>query len=111
MDISNNLTRDEHINRSTKNANLTLGLLRKNINVKSELIKSIAYQTLVRPQLEYASEIWSPYTQTQIGQVESVQRRAARWIKSDYGHTSSVTNMLKSLHSRRLDLRRTCMYL
>lgn len=106
VDISNNLTWDDHINRSTKNANQTLGFLRRNIKVKSEPIKSIAYQTLVRPQMEYASEIWSPHTQTQIDQVENVQRRAARWIKSDYNRTSSVTNMLNSLQLRRLDLRR-----
>ena len=48
----------------------------------------------------------SPHTQTQIDQAESVQRRAAHWIKSDYVHTSSVTNMLNSLHLRPLDLRR-----
>ena len=57
--ISNNLTWDEHINRSTKNANRTLGFLHRNIKVKSEPIKSIAYQTPVRSQLKYASEIWS----------------------------------------------------
>ena len=43
---------------------------------------------------------------TQIDQVETVQRRAARWIKADYGRTSSVTDMLHSLNLRRLDLRR-----
>ena len=59
----------------------------------------MAYQTLVRPQLEYGSEVWSPHTQLQIDQIESVQRRAARWIKQDYGQTSSVTDMLKSLTS------------
>ena len=106
VDISNNLTWDEHINRSTKKSNQTLGFLRRNIKVKSEPIKSIAYQTLVRPQLEYASEVWAPHTQTHIAQLESVQRRAARWIKHDFGRTSSVTDMLHSLHLRRLDLRR-----
>lgn len=66
----------------------------------------MAYQTLVRPQLEYGSEVWSPYTKTLIDQIENVQRRAARWIKHDYSHTSSATDMLKSLNLRRLDLRR-----
>ena len=36
-----------------------------------------------------------------------VQRRAARWIKNDYGRTSSVSAMLSSLGLRRLELRRT----
>ena len=106
VDISNDLSWDNHINRSTTKANQTLGFLRRNIKVKSEPIKSIAYQTLVRPQLEYASEVWSPNTQTHINQIEMVQRRAARWIKADYSRTSSVTDMLHSLNLRRLDLRR-----
>ena len=46
------------------------------------------------------------HTQTQIDQVESVQRRTTHWIKSDYSRTSSVTEMLNSLHLRRLDVRR-----
>ena len=37
---------------------------------------------------------------------EAVQRRAARWVKHDYGQTSSVTYMMQSLHWRRLDQRR-----
>ena len=84
MEISNDLYWDNHIKRSTTKAK----------------------QTLVRPQLEYASEVWSPNTQTYIYQIEMVLRRAARWIKSEYSRTSSVTDMLHSLNLRRLDLRR-----
>jgi hypothetical protein len=78
----------------------------RNFKVKSQSIKSIANQMLVRPQLEYGSEVWSPHTKTQIDQMENVQRRAARWIKLDYGQTSSVTDMLHSLNLRKLELRR-----
>ena len=31
---------------------------------------------------------------------------AARWVKHNYGQTSSVTEMMQSLHWRRLDQRR-----
>ena len=72
VDISSNLIWNEHINMSTKKSNQTLGFLRRNIKVKPEPIKFIAYQTLVGPQLEYASEVWAPYTQTHIAQLESV---------------------------------------
>jgi hypothetical protein len=60
VDISENLTWDAHINRTSKKASQTLGFLRRNINVKSQSMKSIAFQTLVRPQLEYGSEVWFP---------------------------------------------------
>jgi hypothetical protein len=81
VDISENVTWDAHIDRISKEANQTLGFLRRNIKVKSQFIKSIAYQTLVRSQLEYVTEVWSSHTKTQIGQIENVQRRAARWLK------------------------------
>ena len=42
----------------------------------------------------------------QIDQIEAVQRRTARWAMSDFGRTSSATEMLHSLKWRRLDLRR-----
>ena len=61
---------------------------------------------LVRPQLEYCSTVWCPFTDSNISKPETVQRRAARWVKHDYGQTSSVTEMMQSLHWRRLDQRR-----
>ena len=61
---------------------------------------------MVRPQLEYASAVWSPHTETLSNKLESVQRRAARWVKRDYQQTSSVSAMLLSLYWRRLDQRR-----
>ena len=101
--ISNNLTWNTHIDNITTKANHTLGFLRRNIKVNSHKLKSIVYKTLVRPQLEYSSSVWSPHSQNQI---ESVQRRAARWTMRDYGRTSSVTDMMDFLKWRRLDLRR-----
>ena len=104
--LSNDLTWHTHIDNITKKANQTLGFLRRNIKVHSEKLKSVAYKTLVRPQLEYCSAVWSPHTGTLIDQIEAVQRRAARWTKRDYDRTSSVTDMLQCLQWRRLDLRR-----
>ena len=44
-----------------------------------------------------------PFTESNISKLEAVQRRAARWVKHDYEQTSSVTEMMQSLHWRRLD--------
>ena len=38
--------------------------------------------------------------------LKNVQRKAARWIKNDHRHTSSVTTMLKSLQFDTLEERR-----
>ena len=49
---------------------------------------------MIRPILEYASTVWSPYTKKNILVIEAVQRRAARFVTNTYNRTSSVTAML-----------------
>ena len=62
VDISSNLNFSTHINRITSNANKTLGFLKRNIRVRNQNVHEAAYQTLMRPQVEYASTVWNPYT-------------------------------------------------
>ena len=47
--------------------------------------------------------MWSPHTDLDINKLESVQRRAARWVTRDYQYTSSVSTMLQALNWRTLD--------
>lgn len=115
VDVSSGLNYNTHISRITTSANRTLGFIKRNITTKSEKVKQLAYKFLVRPQLEYASTIWSPYTQTNIHKVEMIQRRAIRWVKRDYFPLSSVTAMQedlgwRSLEHRRLDFKLIMFY-
>ena len=106
VDISKDLSWNTHINRISTNANRTLGFLKRNIKTKNTAIHTAAYQTLVRPQVEYASTVWSPFTQTYINKIEMVQRRAVRWVNSNYSTYASVSSMLDSLGWRSLADRR-----
>ena len=58
--ILDDLSWSTHIDNITKSANQTLGFLKRNIRVHNKDLKSEVYNTLVRPQLEYASTVWSP---------------------------------------------------
>ena len=60
--FAENLKLAEHINGIANKANQTLGFLKRNIQIHNRDLKSTAYKTLVRPQLEYASTVWSPHT-------------------------------------------------
>ncbi len=99
----------------TKKANNTSAFLQRNINRCPEAIKTLCYQTFVRPIVEYASTVWDPPTEKNIKSVENVQRQAARFVKSDYRRRSSVTTTIESLNwvslvSRRAEAKLVMMY-
>ena len=74
--ISSDLNRLRQVKNSNK-ASRTLGLLKRTLPPCSQTVKSIAYKMLVRPQLEYASEVWSPYTMKCIQKTEQIQRNSS----------------------------------
>ena len=95
--ISKDLSWNTHINNISSTANKTLGFVKRNVVTKNKDIKTMAYNSLVCPQVEYASTVWSPYTKEHINKIEKVQRRAAKWVTNDYFSHSSVTDMLSNL--------------
>lgn len=112
--ITTNLKWNEHINNIKNKATKTLNFLRRNIYFCTREAKSLAYLSLVRPQLEYSSAAWDPYTKSNSDLLEAVQRRAARFVTKDYSRTSSVTNLIgnldwKLLSNRRKD-NRLCLF-
>mgnify|MGYP003444291098 FL=1 len=60
--ISSDLRWNLHTDMVTAKATRTLNLIRRNLYRCPQNIKSLAYTTLVRPLLEYASAAWDPYT-------------------------------------------------
>ena len=64
---------------------------------------------MIRPILEYASAIWSPYTQRNVDLVEAIQRRSVRFIFNNYSPYASVTEMLERLDSKTFAERRNEM--
>ena len=106
VDISSGLSWNPHIDRITGNANRTLNFIQRNIKTKNQKVRETAYNTLVRPQLEYAAPVWDPYFKEKILQLEKVQRRAARCTTSSFDYRSSVTAIVNDLGWRTLEQRR-----
>ena len=104
--LDEHLTFNEHIKKIVNKANQVRGFLQRNISSCPARVKEACYISMVRPVVEYSSVVWSPFTNKNINLVESVQRRAARFVTGDYGFMSSVTGMLNSLGWTSLECRR-----
>jgi hypothetical protein len=113
--ISKDLSWNKHTQNVIKKSNQTLGLLRRTLAPCHSDVKIRAYESLIRPRLEYASEVWNPYTSTLVDRLEQVQRAAARFVFRDYRRTTRVTPLIDkigwdSLHTRRLVAQNTMFY-
>jgi len=76
--MSRDLFWSNHVDASVNKANKVLGLLKHTIGSKNREIFSVLYRSLVRPLLEYASPVRSPYLVKDKLAIESIQRRASR---------------------------------
>ena len=97
---ADNMDWGQHISEISSKTTKTLGFLCRNLAFAPQSTKEVAYKTLVRPKLEYAAPIWSPYSKLQINQVEKVQRTAARWTCRRWRNKSSELEW-PSLEARR----------
>ena len=95
MTTDQNLKWPEHVKQITNKANSVHGFLQRSCPMSTKIN---CYKALVKPVLDYAATIWSPYTQKDIDMVEQVQRHAARFIFNNYSHLASVIEMLTDLN-------------
>ena len=108
VQIANDLKWANHIQNISGKASSTLGLLKRNLKHCPEISKRLAYISLVRSTLEYGATIWDPYYVKDIIQLERIQRRAVRFIISDYLTKTEgfITNKLQDLNLETLQERR-----
>jgi ribonuclease P/MRP protein subunit RPP40 len=79
--IDNNLDFKKHIDIITKKAHSTMGIIKRNFLYLDKNNFVPLYTTIVRPQLEYAQCIWSPYKRGDVRRIEAVQRYATRQVR------------------------------
>ena len=106
--VSNNLSWSTHISQMCAKANRTLGLTKRvcGKDIVDQETRKLLYITLVRSQLEYASNLWSPYTIKERALIENVQRRATKFILNHYSRDISYKDRLLKLHLLPLEFRR-----
>jgi hypothetical protein len=108
--INSRLKWDGHINSCVKKANQKLGLIKRITGYTcSTDVKLLCYTSIVRPHLEFSSQMWSCHSKKLLLSIESVQRRATKFILndfiSDYHTRLSLLSLLPlSLRRNYLDL-------
>ena len=113
---NNKLSWNNHMDSICNKTNSSIDFLRRNLQISQHHIKTNAYFTLVRPQVEYAAMVWDPNTKENIKKIEMVQRHTARYVCKNYVREEGcVTEMLeqlgwRSLLRRRVDIRLVFLY-
>lgn len=83
--VTSNLSWSDHYNHMTSKAYRILGLLRRTFSMNNSVdAKKLLYTSLVRSQLIYCSPIWRPHLIKDIVKLEKLQRRATKYILSDF---------------------------
>ena len=80
--FDDNLKFCPHMKQIIAKANSRLGLIRNTFTELPAKTLLPLYKTLVRPILEYAMVIWKPFLKKDIDDVEKVQRRATKLVRS-----------------------------
>ena len=103
--VDDKINFDKHIPQQINKANNIMGLIRRTHTFLNETSFRYLFQALVRPHLEYAEAVWSPFTKKDIDTIEKVQKRATKLIPSlknmDYPNRLKKLKML-TLQYRRL---------
>ncbi len=95
----------EHVAKKVSTANRNLGIISRTFTYLDKEMFLNLYKSLVRPHLEYASQVWSPLYKKDKIAIENVQRRATKLLCNL--RNKSYSERLRSLGLPTLEYRRT----
>ena len=104
FNIHSSLKPSTHCNIVAKKAQTTLSLISRNFHYRDKKTFVNLYCQHVRPILEYASPVWSPWLECDKKVVEDVQKRMVRMISGLSGQT--YEEKLKEIGLHSLEYRR-----
>ena len=96
--VNTKLNWEENILALCLKASSRLGLMNRSLHfIKDQKQKRAFYLALVRSIFEHCSVLWRPTTLRMIQKVESIQRRAVKWILGEQDHHYNDYEYLKRL--------------
>ena len=85
-------------------ANQKLGMLKRNCYFVNDIRRrKVLYLTLVRSIFEHCPTIWRPRSNTMINKLESLQKRALKWIRNESNTSYSIDDIYYS-HCKQLNI-------
>ena len=102
--VDSDITFEEHILKKVRLANVMVGLIRRTFSYLSPKMFTKLFTSFVRPHLEYAQAVWSPFLLKHVDLIENVQIRATKLV--DGFQNLSYMERLKKLDLQTLAYRR-----
>ena len=86
-------------------ANQRFGLLKRTCHfVHNSDKKRILYLTMVRSIFQHCPVVWRPSSSSVIKKIESIQKRAIKWINHDYTHSYTSNDYLYYTHCKHINI-------
>ena len=105
INMNRTLNFTEHAISLYSKANQRFGLLKRTCHFIHSIIKKrVLYLAMVRSLFEHCPTVWRPSSNTTIEKLESIQKRAVKWINGDYKNSYSTDNLLYYNHCKQLDI-------
>ena len=81
LNVQSNLQFDKHVANICAKANRTVGITKHTLyRINIDMFR-LLFKSLVRPILEYCSNVWSSYTKVSARKIEQIQRRATKIVE------------------------------
>ena len=98
IEIDNKLTWKQQIEKTKNKSIRTLNVVRRNFTKGTTTqIRNQIFTGLVRPQLEYGSNVWDLHQTTRVQLLERVQNKGARYVMQEWDRQTSVSQSKSSL--------------
>ena len=105
ISMNRTLNFSDHAMSLYSKANQRFGLLKRTCYfIHSTVKKRALYLAMVRSLFEHCPTVWRPSSYTVIEKLESIQKRAVKWINGDYTVSYSTNNLLYYNHCKQLDI-------
>ena len=103
--VNRTLNFTEHAKMLYSRANQRFGLMKRTCHfVNDQNKRRILYLTMVRSIFEHCPIIWRPSSNTIVNRLESIQKRAFKWIKQDMSLSYSSNDLLYYIHCKQLNI-------